>query len=64
MLAEVRLVVAAKEARLILKRDDESVEDELWKMEGKFSRKDALELCRVVFDDAYDLLNAAAHGDQ
>lgn len=64
MLTEVRLVIAAKEARLVLKHDEQAVEDEIWKISGSFSRKDAMELCRVVFDDAYDILNAAAHGEQ
>lgn len=64
MLAEVRLVVAAKEARLLLKQADSIVEDELWRLDRRFTKKEAEELCRAVFDDAYDLLNHAAHGEQ
>lgn len=63
MLAEVRLIVAANEVRLILKRDDSQVEEELWRLDRRFARGEAEELCRVVFDDCYDLFNHAVHGD-
>lgn len=63
MLAEVRLIVAAKEVRLVMKRGEGHVEDELWKLERRFTGKEAEEMCRVVFDDCYDLLNFTVHGD-
>ena len=63
MLAEVRLVVAAKEARLVLKHDDKVVEDELWKFDTPVSRTEAKELIGVAFADAYDLMQHAVHGD-
>jgi hypothetical protein len=63
MLAEVRLVIAPKEARLVLKHGDDTVEDEVWKFESKASKTEAKELAGVVFSDAYDLLNHAVHGD-
>ena len=64
MLAEVRLVVSGNEARLVLKYGDTFVEDELWRRDRRFTRKEAEELCRVVFDDSYDLINNATHGEQ
>ena len=64
MLAEVRLIIAPKEARLVLKHGDDIVEDELWSFDGKkISRTEARELAGVAFNDAYDLMNAAVHGD-
>lgn len=63
MPAEVRLTVVAKEARLTLKRDDAVVEDEIWRLDRRLTQKEMDELCRIVFDDAYDALNFAAHGD-
>lgn len=64
MLAEVRLLISPREVRLVLKRGDDVVEDELWKFETKCSATEARELCQVVFDDCYDLLNFSVHGDQ
>lgn len=63
MLAEVRLVIAPKEARLTLRRGDDIVEDELWKFEGPMSRTEAQELAAVAFHDTYDLVQHAVHGD-
>ena len=63
MLAEVRLVIAPKEARLVLKHGDQSVEDEVWKFGAKVSATEAKELVAVAFADAYDLMNYAVHGD-
>lgn len=63
MLSEVRLLIGTKEARLVLKRGDDSLEDELWKFERKMSATEAQEMCRVLFDEAFDLLNYAVHGD-
>ncbi len=63
MISEVRLLIGAKEARLILKKGEDELEDELWKFDGKMSVKEAQEMCRLLFDEAFDLLNYAAHGD-
>jgi hypothetical protein len=52
-----------KEARLILKHGDDTVEDEVWTMPSPLSRTEAREFAGVVFSDAYDLMNAAAHGE-
>jgi hypothetical protein len=63
MLAEVRLIIAPKEARLLLKHGDDTIDDEIWKFDGKISRTEARELVGVAFADAYELMNHAVHGD-
>lgn len=63
MLAEVRLVLAPKEARLVLKHGDQTIEDEVWTFDAKVSANEARELVAVAFADAYDLMNYAVHGD-
>jgi hypothetical protein len=63
MLAEVRLVIAPKEMRLTIKHGDDTVEDELWKVDRKISHSEARQLVRAVFDDAYDFANYSVHGD-
>lgn len=63
MLAEVRLVVSGSEAKLVLKHGDTVIENELWRFGRRVTRKEAEELCRVAFDDAYDLMNHAVHGE-
>lgn len=63
MLAEVRLIMTPKEARLVLKHGDGIVEDEVWTMPSPLSRTEAREFAGVVFSDAYDLMNAATHGE-
>jgi hypothetical protein len=63
MLAELRLMIAAKEARLILKHGDTVIEDEVWKFERPASSTEAKEVVAVAFADAYDILNSAVHGD-
>lgn len=63
MISEVRLLIGTKEARLILKKGDDELEDELWKFDRKMSTKEAQEMCRVLFDEAFDLMNYSVHGD-
>lgn len=63
MLAEVRLVLAPKEARLVLKHGDQTIEDEVWTFDAKVDATEARELAAVAFADAYDLMNYAVHGD-
>jgi hypothetical protein len=63
MIAEVRLLIGTKEARLILKKDDDFLEDELWTFERKMSMTEAQQMCRLIFDQAFDFLNTAVHGD-
>ena len=64
MLSEVRLIVGAKEARLVLKKDDDTVEDELWKFDRRVSATESNEFVRVVFDGAFDLMNNLVHGSE
>lgn len=63
MISEVRLVIGTKEARLVLKKGDDHLEDDLWTFDRKMSTKEAQELCRVLFDEAFDLMNYSVHGD-
>lgn len=63
MIAEVRLLIGTKEARLILKKDDDFLEDELWTFDRKMSMTEAQQMCRLIFDQAFDFLNTAVHGD-
>lgn len=64
MLSEVRLIVGAKEARLVLTKNGSDVaEDELWKFERKVSATEAQQITRCLFDDAYQMMQYAIHGD-
>ena len=63
MLAEVRLIIAAKEARLILKKGEKIVEDELWKFDARVARSEAGGIADAAFHDAYDLMQYAVYGD-
>jgi hypothetical protein len=63
MTAEIRLIIGTKEARLILKKGDDILEDELWKFDRQIGRSEAGEIVRVCFDDAYDLMQWTVHGD-
>lgn len=63
MLAEVRLIIAPREARLLLKHGEKIVEDEVWKFDGKVSATEARELISVAFHECYDLMNTAVHGE-
>lgn len=63
MLAEVRMVITPKEARLTIRRGDDVVDDEVWTFDRKLGRAEAMELARAVFDDAYDGVNWMVHGD-
>lgn len=62
-IAEVRLIIASKEARLMLLHGSEVVEDELWVTKSAIAKTDAKELCQAIFADAYDLANTAINGD-
>jgi hypothetical protein len=64
MLAEVRLVIAPLEARLTIRRGDEIVDDEIWSFGRKLGKAEAQEFAKAVFDDAYDAMNYAVHGDE
>lgn len=63
MASEVRLVIAKKEARLILTSGDKVVEDELWKFDAPMTASDAKELARILFDEGYDLMQFSLYGD-
>lgn len=63
MASEVRLIIAKKEARLLLKNGDDIIEDELWKFDSAMSLREAKELARILFDEAYDLMQFSVHGD-
>lgn len=61
MLAEVRMLIAAREARLMLVNGGEVIDDEIWKFDAKVSSSEAAEVARVSFDDLYDLMNTVAN---
>lgn len=63
MLAELQLVIAQKEARLVLKKGETVIEDELWTFDGKMSRTEASEIARALFDDCFDLIQYSVYGD-
>lgn len=63
MLAEVRLLIAPREIRLLLRRGDDVVEDELWKPDRPVSLTEAKALAKAAFDTYFDLVNHAVHGD-
>jgi hypothetical protein len=63
MLAEVRLIIASREARLVLARGETIVEDEVWKFARPISKVEAKELAEASFHDVFDLLQHAVHGD-
>jgi hypothetical protein len=59
----MRLIIGTKEARLILKKGDDVLEDELWKFGRSVGGSEAAEIVRVCFADAYDLMQWTVHGD-
>lgn len=63
MLAEVRVVITPKEARVTLRHGDQVVEDEVWKLDRKIGGSEAREFAKVAFDDVFDLMQFVAHGD-
>jgi hypothetical protein len=63
MLAEVRLIIASREARLVLMRGEAAAEDEVWKFTRPISKTEAKELAEAAFHDCFDLLQHAVHGD-
>lgn len=64
MLAEVRLIIAPSEARLVMTRGDKVIEDERWKFERRITATEAAGLAEAAFSDAYDLMQYAVHGDE
>jgi hypothetical protein len=64
MLAEVRLVIAPKEARLTVRKGDTAIEDEVWSFGRTIGKTEALELALAVFHESYDGLQYFAHGDE
>jgi hypothetical protein len=64
MLAEVRLVVTPKEARLTVRKGDDIIEDEVWAFGRSVGKTEALELAMAVFHDSYDGLQYFAYGDE
>lgn len=64
VLAELKVVIASKEARLMLLRGDRVVEDEVWTFRPQIEKQAASDLARVMFDDLYDFINMAANGTE
>ena len=64
MTAEIRLIVTATEARLLVRNDDAVVEDESWRFGRRLGREEARSMVQAIFDDAYDMMNSTVHGDE
>lgn len=64
MLAEVRLIIGPKEARVTVRHGDDVVEDEVWSFGRQLGRSEAKEMAQAIFSDIYDMLNLLAHGDE
>jgi hypothetical protein len=60
---EVRLTVAKKQARLTLTNGDDVIEDELWKFDSPATSSEAADIARILFDEAYDLMQFSVHGE-
>jgi hypothetical protein len=63
MLAEMHILISARDVRVVLKRSEKTVEDEVWKFERPISSTEARNLIDAAFHDAYDLIQYAVHGD-
>lgn len=63
MLAEVRLMIGARESRLMLLNGGEVIDDEIWKFDAKVAASQAAEAAKVAFDDLYDYMNTSVNGD-
>lgn len=61
--SEVRLMVAPKEARLMILHDGNVVEDELWKLPRPMGLTEIKEVVKAVFDSTYDFINYSVNGD-
>jgi hypothetical protein len=57
---EMRLAIGTRDARLTLTRCEEVLEDEVWQFDRPLPSQ---EVCKVVFGEAFDLMNAAVHGE-
>lgn len=64
MLAELRLVLAPKEARLTVRHGDGVVEDEVWTFDRKVDKSEAKSIVSALFADAYDLMQHVTYGDE
>lgn len=58
----VTLVLTPKSARLVLKKGQEVVEDEVWKFDEPAPKAELKDIAECVFHDSYDLLNHCCHG--
>lgn len=60
MLAEVRLVIVNTEARLTLRRGDDVVDDEAWRLPKSVGHTETSALAKAIFDSVYDAMNYAS----
>jgi hypothetical protein len=59
---QVVLTLTPKRARLLIKRGDEIVEDEVWAFDEPAPKAELRDIAECVFHDSYDLLNHCCHG--
>lgn len=63
MLAEIRLMIGTREARLLMRKGDQEVEDEVWTFERKLSLGEAERLASALFQDAYEMMQYVVHAE-
>ena len=63
MLADVRLVIAGREARLTLRCGDDVIDDESWRFSANVGQREAAAMAKAIFDSVYDAMNYASGGD-
>lgn len=54
-------MVGKAEVRLMLLKNGEVVEDELWRPNPQIGREQSMEVAKALFDDCYDAVNYLAN---
>jgi len=62
MMAEINIAINGKVATLVYRIGEKIVDQESWTFPS-IGQTEAKEAARIIFDDAYDFLNACVHGD-
>lgn len=56
-------MIGTREARLLMRKGDQEVEDEVWKFERKLSLGEAERLASALFQDAYEMMQYVVHAE-
>lgn len=62
MLAEINVAITKNGATLVIRKGEAVVDEEIWSFPS-IGKTEAAEAAGILFDDAYDFLNACVHGD-